>query len=247
LSSATTIVTKRNIKAREKALALVLAELKRTPVGHPKRAFYEKKAKELMGEVAALKASIHYYKPSAQLAEDIKEKRIELAKLLNKAKKAKALHKKQLLRKAALVNRSLKEMLAAAQLKTQEIPVEPPALPVAPPVVSLEETATATSGDFSGPEDDGGSASHPDGAEEGPPNRTDGTVSGETFPEVPNLQVIQGGLSEVGQDLAHEISEIADKLDEIQLPGEDGDVPFYKHPLVAFGLGVVVGGIFINR
>jgi len=236
LSSATTIVTKRNIKAREKALKLLLSELKRTPAGHEKRPFYAKKARELMGEIAALKASIHYYKPTGQLSQDIKDKRGELARLLDKVKGARGQRKKALLRKAALVNRALREMIAAAQLKQNGVALEAPALPTAPPPPVLLPQTLDTESSVE-PTDFGALDS---GDDETPDEE-------KAFPEVPDLTVIEGGLSSMREDLESEINEIADKLDEIQLPGEYGDVPFYRHPLVAFGLGVVLGGVLFRN
>jgi len=71
VSSATTTVTKRNIKARVQAVKKVRAELRQTPPGQPRRQHLEKKLTELLTEINALKASLHFYKPTHKLAKDI--------------------------------------------------------------------------------------------------------------------------------------------------------------------------------
>lgn len=226
MSSATTTVTKRNIKARVQAVKKVRAELRQTPPGQPRRQHLEKKLTELLTEINALKASLHFYKPTHKLAKDIASQKQKVARLIAQAKRARGKHRMALAKKVRAEGLVLQRMVAAGQVQVSGLDTKNP-LPA--PVAEVVLEAVPESPDLGLL--DAGASTAADSAS---------TVSSAAAPV---LEVIQGGASQVQEG----VHSILDDLDELVPVGEDGEEPFYTRPLFLLGAGVVLGGLIFRR
>jgi hypothetical protein len=260
LSSATIIATKRNIAARQRKIAAYQTELRRTsPRNKTRRSALGRKIKQIQHEVSTLRASLSYYKPTEELAEEIKQQTKQVRSIRIQASRSRGARKKALLGHLQAAIERLNELLAAAAVKASGVDVKAPALPTAPPAPSLihpqhNDPVSIESDDVDGgvaapyttagptatPVDSGISA---EGS--GPGESADSSGEAASFPD---LSVIQGGLSqaasaagEAWDELPDDLREMRDYLDDVPLPGEDKDgTPFYKNPFLWLAGGTIL-------
>lgn len=109
--------THRNIAEREQKVLTLRAQIKALPLKAPNRPVLRKKLEQLLTELATLRASVHYYKPTDQLQASLKrqqEKVQQLSAMFQSASGADKKAKGMELRAAA---KELNEMLAAGQMQ----------------------------------------------------------------------------------------------------------------------------------
>lgn len=235
MSSATIIVTKRNIAAREaKILELRAAARKLSPKSKGRKAIRAQITK-LLTELAALRASLHYYKPTAELTEAIAGQRKVVKALTAAFKKATGAVKfetgKQLRKEAKKLN----EMLAAAHAQQVGTGARAP-LPVSPPPPTLVEVAhpnpigTETS---IGEEEAPAESMQEEAKDEAAEAEDAAAVPAEFKPSEFSMEA----LPEFASQALSVLDESWEKLDDYR--DEEGGV-WYKNPIVLLGAGAAV-------
>lgn len=130
MASATVIVTKRNIAEREAKASRVRSYLARISNRDPRRFSLLKELEGLTQEISALKASVHYYKPPVQLGAELAVQKRRVAALRSKiARTVTGSARHAYIRQLEAELKKLKEMLAAASLKTSAHPPAQASLP----------------------------------------------------------------------------------------------------------------------
>lgn len=122
MASATVNVTERHISDRQTEILRLRAILRKSKAGSPNKAPATARIKVLLTEIAALKASIHYAKPTAQLVADIKTQQGRVQALTHMFKKAPAGRKKVIGKQLRREAKTLNEMLAASKLQQTQHP-----------------------------------------------------------------------------------------------------------------------------
>ena len=236
MASATISVTKRNIEARKAKVVGLRSAAKKLSKRSPQRAIIRVQIKVLLTEIAALKASLHYYKPTGQLSGDISSQRKKVKALTAAFEKAKGRKQFQIGKQLRREAKELNEMMAAAKLQQIQTGVKSP-LPlrqqrphlslVRPNPVSteaaLEEEAVAVEAAPSGP-----TYATPDQALD--VEEADTTPSG-FQPSEFSLEAVP----EMASTALATLDESWEKLDDYK--DEDGEV-WYKNPIVIVGAGV---------
>lgn len=109
--------THRNIAEREQKVLTLRAQIRALPLKAPNRSVLHQKLEQLLTELATLRASVHYYKPTNELQASLKrqqEKVQQLSAMFQSASGADKKVKGMELRAAA---KELNEMLAAGQMQ----------------------------------------------------------------------------------------------------------------------------------
>ncbi len=227
MASATITVTKRNIADREAAIKRCRAAIRKLPAKSPRRTPIQARIKVLLAEVAALKASLHYYKPTDQLSSDISTQQKKVRALMALFQKSEGKRKfevgKQLRREAKQLN----EMLAAAKVQQVKTGLNAP-LPRRQPDLTLVRENPV-----------GEEAAALDAEAAGPPEEPEATPA-------EALDVEEGSVpsgfqpSEFSLEAAHAaLAKLEEHVDELdKYTNEEGEV-WYKNPVVLVGAGVV--------
>jgi len=236
VATATITVTKRNIAEREATILRCRALLKKLPPKSSKRKPVQVTVRRLLTEIAALKASLHYYRPTHELGRAIAQQRLKVKALTEEFKGNKSMALGKQLRKEA---KTLNEMLAAAKMQQVQTGINAP-LPKKKPVLSLLRK---------NPDPD-----FPDGFPDGFPDEEAAALAAEAAgpPEEPEatpaeaLDVEEGSVpsgfqpSEFSLEAAHAaLAKLEEHVDELdKYTNEEGEV-WYKNPVVLVGAGVV--------
>ena len=224
VSSATIIVTQRNIRDREAKILHLRKVLRKAAKTDSRRPQLEEKLTELLTEVAALRASLHYYKDTAALSADIdlQRKKVRALTALFKKSKGKKQHKVGVqLRSAA---KTLNEMLAAAKAQQVQTGVHAPLPPPPPGPPSLHVVPNPAK---ENPAEGDSSAEALEEAVE----QADAELAPEGFqPSEFSLEAIP----DAAEGVIATLEESWDKLDEYT--DEEGEV-WYKNPIVLLAAG----------
>lgn len=231
MASATVIITQRNIAEREAQVQHLLGVAQALPKKSAKRRAVKEQITKLLTEIAAFKASLHYYKPTGQLQTDMANQKHQVKGLTAAFQQAQGAQKKavgQRLRQAA---KALNEMTAAAKLQRihrglnaplPEKKIDPtlaePSIVLLNPT-GLEEEAVAVEAAGSG----------------SPPEATDAEVLEEEQSIPAGFVPSDFSVSALSDEALSRLSEAADELDDYV--NEEGEV-WYKNPIVVMAGGV---------
>lgn len=244
--SATVTATQRNIKEREAKVLALRAELRDLAKRHPRRAILTAKVTTLLTEIAALKASIHYYKPTPQLATEIRAQRRKVKALTAMFDKAAGARKiaigKQLRREA----KELNEMLAAAKVQQVQTGLKAPLPARRRPALRVVRNPVGEEGPTG--EEEAALAAE---AGQPPPSATPEEVlaveeasAAQPHPEFEPSEFSVDEAPEYAQRALAKLDESWDELDEYV--NEEGEV-WYKNPIVVLGAGVAAWLILRRR
>jgi hypothetical protein len=236
VASATISVTKRNIEARKAKVVGLRSAAKKLSERSPQRAIIRAQIKVLLTEIAALKASLHYYKPTDRLSGDITSQRKKVRALTAAFEKAKGRKQFQIGKQLRREAKELNEMLAAAKLQQIKTGVKSP-LPLREERVHLSLVRPNPVGSESSlgreapevqDEDAGPTYATPEQALA--TEEADSTPSG-FQPSEFSLEAVP----EMASTALAKLDESWEKLDDYT--DEDGEV-WYKNPIVIVGAGV---------
>jgi len=224
--SATATATQRNIKEREQRILALRGQSRTLPTKDSRRKLIQEQVQQLLTEIAALKSSLHYYKPTLQLSTDVEAQRRKVAALTAMFQKAGGTRKvavgKQLRREA----KELNQMLAAAQMQGVKPGLKAPLARKAQ--LELVQDNPISSGAVEGAalteEEKGGKP---------PPEASKSTVEAVEAAAAdqpnPEFEPSEFSISEVPSYAADALA----KLDEYR--DDEGDV-WYKNPIVILGV-----------
>lgn len=234
MSSATNIVTQQNIAEREQKALQLRALLRTLPKGSPKHHQAVKALKALLTEIAALRASLHYYKPTPALTADIAAQRKKVTALTALFKKSKGEKKLRVGKQLRAEAKTLNEMLAAAKGQQVQTGLKVP-LPAnrRPPLTLVPDSAEATANPL---------------AAEATLVEQETSAEDTEFPsDVDSPEAVPAGfqpsefsleaIPEMAETAIAKIEESWDKLDEYT--DEEGEV-WYKNPIVLVGAGTAI-------
>jgi len=245
VASATLIVTKRNIAERQAQVSRNRGILRKLSPASPRRPAIKARNGVLLTEIAALKASLHYYKPTDQLSADIASQRRKVRGLTTLFSKTAGKRRRQIGLQLRQEAKTLNEMLAAAQLQQVQTGVAAP-LPTRKPDLTLVK---------SGPRGWKRAVANPVGQEqealteeeEGgqpPPAATPAEVeaveaASEDQPH-PEFAPSEFSLEDVPEYANKALATLDEHIDELDgYTNEEGEV-WYKNPIViAGGVGVL--------
>jgi hypothetical protein len=256
VASATIIVTHRNIEAREAKLARLRQALGKLPASSPRRAAIQDRMTVVRTEVAALRASLHYYKPTDQLTADVAAQRRQVRGLTVLFKKTGGPQKMQVGRQLRKAAKELNEMMAAAQLQQVGTGVNAP-LPTKKPDLTLVPSEPV-SGEHARENPVGvGSSTAASAAlaaeEEGhpPPSATpeelaavEAAAADQPHPEFAPSEF---SLTDVPDYAEKALAQLDEHVDELaDYTNEEGQV-WYKNPIVLAGAGIAAYLILRRR
>jgi len=226
VSSATLIVTKRNIAEREAQVLKLRAALRKLPPKSPKHKAIVGKIKELLTELAALRASLHYYKPTRELAAAIDSQRKAVHALTAALRKARGPEKTAVGKQLRAAAKTLNEMLAAAKAQQMQVGLQAP-LPAKGPALTLVSDAKE----------------NPVGTEEVAEVLSEVAAGAEEVDAgvaVEGFQPSEFSLTDIpdyAETALERLGDSFDKLDDYR--DEEGQV-WYKNPIVLVGAGTAV-------
>ena len=220
---------KRHIAAREQAIERRLVAVSALKKSHPVARHHKAEADRLATEVSAIRATVDFHKSAEALSSDIERQQVKVEYLLHALKSARGTKKLQLQRVLKKESLRLREMLAAAKLKSVVPPTvaqDSAAASELPAVALLPEESAAA---------DIAAVAAATGATPGPAPAP--AQRQRLLPDAPRDPCISSYRS-------HE--RFWSKIPELDFAysgadGADGDEPWYKNPLVGIGLGLAVG------
>jgi hypothetical protein len=237
VASATITVTKRNIAEREAKILQLRTAARKLPKGSPKKAAYRKRVGDLKLEIAALKASLHYYKPTDQLTSDITLQQRKVKALTAAFKKAPGAAKKAIGGQLRAEAKVLNEMTAAARVQQAKTGLKSP-LPVKPRNLALVrpnpvgEEAAALEAEAGTPA--------PEASDQEVMDVEAGSVPDGFSPSEFSVAAASG----YAQEVLDRLDDAAEELDEYV--NEEGEV-WYKNPVVLLGAGVATWLVLRRR
>lgn len=240
--SATVTATQRNIKEREAKVLSLRAKLQGLAAGHPRRAVITASIKTLLTEIAALKASIHYYKPTNQLTTEIVAQRRKVRALTALFGKAAGKRRMSVGRQLRREAKELNQMLAAAKIQQVQTGLKAP-LPKAHLKLVRENPVGKQQTEEEADVLAAALAAEAEG--QPPPSASEEEVEAveAASADQPNPEFEPSDFSTASEDEPSFAAEALAKLDETwdeldDYTNEEGEV-WYKNPVVIVGAGVV--------
>ena len=232
---------KRHIAARERAIERRLVAASALQKNHPAARHHKAEADRLATEVSAIRATVDFHKSAEALSSDIERQQVKVEYLLQALKSARGTKKLQLRRILKKENLRLREMLAAAKLKSIVPPTaaqEKATISKLPAVALTPEESVAA--DVAAAAVASENVVHLPPPAPRPQSPPPGAVP--LFPDAPADPYISSHLS-------HE--RFWSKIPELDFSysgaDESDDSPWYKNPLVGIGIGLVVGWYFAKK